>query len=145
MSFSYGSFRSTWAVHGHPRLSGCHEGVAIAASDAKSQATYSVCDELGRQTTRHDRSGVSSVATCSGTLRGCSPPAGGGEYRRYIGGVAIATHFAASGIDQPRWLHTDHLGSTVAISNQAGQVETWLGFDAWGQRRQEDWSKTPWL
>jgi len=75
---------------------------------------------------------------------GSSPPAGAGEYRRYIGGVAIATYFAASGIDRTRYLHTDHLGSTTAITDELGQIVAWMGFDAWGQRRPEDWAMSPW-
>jgi len=73
---------------------------------------------------------------------GSSPPVGAGEYRRMIGGVALATYHAASGVERVRYLHTDHLGSIVAISDENGLIESRTGFDAWGQRRDgADWSQ----
>jgi hypothetical protein len=49
--------------------------------------------------------------------------------------VAIATWFKASGVERVRSLHTDHLGSTTAIANENGWIDTWQGFDAWGSAR----------
>jgi RHS repeat-associated protein len=60
---------------------------------------------------------------------------GGRQFRRMIGGAAIATWFESTGATQVRYLHKDHLGSTTAISNESGQVVTWMSYDPWGQRR----------
>ena len=74
--------------------------------------------------------------------RGHNPASGSGEYRRYIGGVAIATFFEASGVDRQRYLHTDHIGSTTAITDENGQVVANMAFDAWGERRRAaDWNE----
>jgi RHS repeat-associated protein len=39
-----------------------------------------------------------------------------------------------------RYLHRDHLGSVVAVSNEAGVLEAEMSFDAFGRRRSPDWS-----
>ncbi|MEE4316034.1 MAG: hypothetical protein V2I74_03530, partial [Erythrobacter sp.] len=70
--------------------------------------------------------------------QGSNPLSSSGEYRRSIAGVALATFYAASGVDRVRYLHTDHLGSIVAMSDENGLIESRTGFDAWGQRRDGD-------
>lgn len=42
---------------------------------------------------------------------------------------------SASGQKQRRYMHHDHLGSVVAVSNSAGDISARYGFDAWGARR----------
>ncbi len=78
---------------------------------------------------------------------GSSPGTGVGQYRRYIGGMLIATWYQSTGVDQLRYLHTDHLGSTTAITDEAGQVVTWMSYDPWGLRRHADawhpWTAPP--
>ena len=78
---------------------------------------------------------------------GSSPGTGTGQYRRTIGGVLIATFFQSTGVTQQRYLHRDHLGSIVAISDETGQVVTWMAFDPWGLRRNADawhpWNEPP--
>ncbi|MDT8450073.1 MAG: RHS repeat-associated core domain-containing protein [Wenzhouxiangellaceae bacterium] len=79
------------------------------------------------------------VGSVEVVYRGPDPDSG--EFRRYIGGVAIATFFEATGIDRTRYLHTDHLGSTTAITDEVGQIVAQMGFDAWGKRRDgNDWA-----
>ncbi|MGJ8690951.1 MAG: RHS repeat domain-containing protein [Thalassotalea sp.] len=39
-----------------------------------------------------------------------------------------------------RYLLKDHLGSTTAITNEAGTIEERLSFNTWGERRAADWS-----
>ncbi|MEX0914538.1 MAG: hypothetical protein WDZ60_01485, partial [Wenzhouxiangellaceae bacterium] len=78
---------------------------------------------------------------------GSNPTTSTGQYRRTIGGVLIATFYQSTGVTQQRYLHRDHLGSIVAISDEAGQVVTWMAFDPWGQRRNADawhpWNAPP--
>jgi hypothetical protein len=38
------------------------------------------------------------------------------------------------------YLHKDHLGSPMAVTDQAGSFVELLSFDAWGQRRQTNWT-----
>ncbi len=38
------------------------------------------------------------------------------------------------------YLHSDHLGSIDTITNEAGSVTERLSYDAWGQRRNPNWS-----
>lgn len=73
-----------------------------------------------------------------GTVEIFQGATGGKQFRRMIGGVLIATWFETTTVNQLRYLHKDHLGSTVAISNEAGQVVTWMSYDPWGQRRNAD-------
>ncbi len=66
--------------------------------------------------------------------------------RHYIiaGGkrVAIFTD-RTNGISDTRYLHTDHLGSTDAITDENGQVVERFSFDAFGRARKTDWTHDP--
>lgn len=73
-----------------------------------------------------------------GSVEVVHPASGSRQFRRMIGGAVIATWFETSGATQLRYLHKDHLGSTTAISNEAGQIVTWMSYDPWGQRRSPD-------
>jgi hypothetical protein len=57
---------------------------------------------------------------------------GSREFRRSTGGAALATFFEATQVEQVRYLHKDHLGSTVAIGDESGQVIQRMSFDPWG-------------
>jgi len=41
-----------------------------------------------------------------------------------------------------RWTHLDRLGSPIAISNEAGEIQEPLAYDAWGKRRSTDGART---
>jgi RHS repeat-associated protein len=41
-----------------------------------------------------------------------------------------------------QYFHRDHLGSTVLVTNDTGAVMARYSFDAWGKRRNADWSST---
>lgn len=58
------------------------------------------------------------------------------------GGTGLATVLTfVSGFEQDRqYIHKDHLGSPESITNQNGLVVEKLSFDAWGNRRNSDWS-----
>lgn len=65
------------------------------------------------------------------------------RYRRMIGGAAIATWYESTGVTQVSYLHKDHLGSLVAITDANGTPTAWMNYDPWGQRRSpEHWY--PW-
>ena len=54
-------------------------------------------------------------------------------YKRYIGGVLVQN--VVNGIAANRYLFQDHLGSTVAVTNEAGAFIEGGGFNAFGERR----------
>ena len=65
------------------------------------------------------------------------------SYRHNIlaNGNAIAIHTRpTSGSVTTRYLHRDHLGSVVAATNESGTVLEQYSFDAFGKRRNADWS-----
>lgn len=59
------------------------------------------------------------------------------EYVHYVrgGDQAIAVVKRISGTLQTRYLHRDHLGSVVALTDAAGAVVERYSYDAWGKRR----------
>ncbi len=63
------------------------------------------------------------------------------HYIRAAGTVAIYTKIddADPLTDKTRYLHRDHLGSIVSITDEAGAVAEQLSFDAHGARRATDW------
>ncbi len=70
---------------------------------------------------------------------------GGGTttYRHHIraGGRTIAVHTRpSSGPNKTEYLHRDHLGSVVAVTNQSGTLVQEYSFDAYGKRRNTDWT-----
>ena len=65
------------------------------------------------------------------------------EYRHNIlaNGRTVAIYTRpTSGSVTTRYVHRDHMGSVVALSNETGTVTEQLSFDAFGKRRNTDWS-----
>lgn len=60
----------------------------------------------------------------------------GGNIATYV------THSETSIAPAIQYNHRDHLGSVVMITDGAGQVTGRYSFDAWGKRRNSDWSTT---
>jgi len=67
-------------------------------------------------------------------------------YTHYVGGDGSSAVAIYKAIDSTtdseltRYLHRDHLGSVSTVTNSGGTVEEQLSFDAWGQRRYDDWT-----
>ncbi len=59
-------------------------------------------------------------------------------YKRYLGGVAIATYYPATGVEQLAYLLKDHLGSIHTVIDANGNV-TRMHFDAFGRRQDMYW------
>ena len=61
------------------------------------------------------------------------------EHTHYIqaNGVTVATvrRYGTATANTTRYLHRDHLGSVVLITNESGAVSETLAYDAWGKRR----------
>jgi len=58
----------------------------------------------------------------------------------YGGGKVIATHITEGTAKKTEYLHYDHLGSASLITNDSGLVKTKVSFDAWGKRRNMNFS-----
>ena len=68
------------------------------------------------------------------------------KYRHHIraGGKLVAIHTRpTSGPLTTRYIHRDHLGSIVALSNESGLVSEEYSFDAFGKRRNVNWTADP--
>lgn len=56
------------------------------------------------------------------------------------GGQAVATHITEGTAKRTEYFHRDHLGSVALVTNDAGQAVSPVSFDAWGKRRNTNWS-----
>ncbi|MFV1872342.1 MAG: RHS repeat-associated core domain-containing protein [Oleiphilus sp.] len=56
------------------------------------------------------------------------------------GGQAVATHITEGTAKRTEYFHRDHLGSVALVTNDAGQALSPVSFDAWGKRRNTNWS-----
>jgi len=63
-------------------------------------------------------------------------------FKRYLGGVAIATYYPASGVQQLSYLLKDHIGSIHSVLDASGLITATMHFSAFGERQGADW-KTP--
>ena len=60
--------------------------------------------------------------------------------KHYIGDFAVVTtELSGGGGQSTDYLHRDHLGSLVAITDSLGNVAQRMSFDAWGRRREVNW------
>lgn len=65
-------------------------------------------------------------------------PSGVTENKHYIsaGGVVLALYTSrTNGVNDTRYFHLDHLGSTSVITSEAGAVVERLAYDPWGKRQ----------
>jgi len=64
------------------------------------------------------------------------------EHKHYVGAgrTLVAYTQRSTGVNDTRYLHTDHLGSVVSITDENGNVVQRLAYDAWGKRRKVDWT-----
>ncbi len=67
------------------------------------------------------------------------------EHKHYIpaNGTTIIYTSRTNNINDTRYLHKDHIGSTDAITNEQGQVVERASFNAWGERRLSNWTGSP--
>ncbi len=87
----------------------------------------------------------SSTATTHYVGRHFEKEVSGGvtSYRHNIiaAGTTVAVYTRpSSGAITTRYPHRDHLGSVVALSNETGAVTEHFSFDAFGKRRNTDWT-----
>jgi len=123
-----------WTSYNKPRL--ITKGTTTVAFDyGPDRARYKQAKTVG---------GVTTTTLYFGKLYEQITKAGGSvEKKHYIsvGGSTIAIYNQfSSGAENIRYLHTDHLGSTDVITDELGQVIERQSFDAFGARRNVNWS-----
>ncbi|MDZ7790302.1 MAG: RHS repeat-associated core domain-containing protein [Xanthomonadales bacterium] len=62
---------------------------------------------------------------------------GATEFRRSIAGKVLVTVQASDGSSRARYLHRDHLGSVVGMSDETGYAIARMSFDPWKRRSPE--------
>ena len=61
--------------------------------------------------------------------------AGSTFFKRYLGGVAIATYYPSSGKQPVAYLLKDHIGSIHTVLDEDGSITANMHFSAFGQRQ----------
>lgn len=85
---------------------------------------YETTGSAGTTRFLHDGDELVAEYNASGTL-----------LRRYLHGISVddpAVAYEGAGFTQPRWLHSNHQGSIVAISDSSGAITAKNTFDDWG-------------
>lgn len=62
------------------------------------------------------------------------------DYRHYVNGIMLYETDNNFGPSKTSYLHYDHLGSVESITDSNGNVRSYLSYNAWGERRNEDWT-----
>ena len=114
--------------------------VITAANGHRTEFAYNTARARYK---REDTKGNETTTTTHylGSVERIQHADGKQEYKRYIGDVAIVTvemetdeRALSSAVV---YLHKDHLGSIVAITNADGLLTENMSFDPWGQRRND--------
>ncbi|HFQ5356380.1 RHS repeat-associated core domain-containing protein [Vibrio vulnificus] len=136
----------TYDVHGN-MLSGAgrsirynanHKPISIKKGNATTEFEYGVHGQryLRKDTTER---GITTTRYLDST-EVITQPNGQTTFRYYLGDKAIYEYTVGdvklSGI---KYLHKDHLGSVIAISNELGDIEQRFSYDAWSKRRGTHW------
>jgi RHS repeat-associated protein len=61
------------------------------------------------------------------------------QFKRYLGGVAIATFYPATSVQNVSYLLKDHIGSIHSILNEDGQITGRQHFSPFGERQDINW------
>jgi RHS repeat-associated protein len=64
------------------------------------------------------------------------------KHKHYIAGGdgVVAVHTIENSSSQTHYLHRDHINSIDTITDETGQVAERLSYDAWGKRRNPNWT-----
>jgi len=103
-----------------------------AGHNRTRQISTTVVDSQTRTTTTtYLGKGYEKIATYTGVV----------EHKHYINvpGATVVYTSRSNAVNDTRYLHKDHLGSTDVITDEVGQVVERQSFDAWGARRATNW------
>ncbi|NYZ70391.1 hypothetical protein H0A36_30730, partial [Endozoicomonas sp. SM1973] len=65
------------------------------------------------------------------------------KHKHYIADVAVVTQTEGESTTKENYLHKDHLGSVVAITDSTGNVIERASYDPWGKKRLTSWRPAP--
>ena len=127
-----------YSYHAFQKVRAVSRGSAGSSEYAQSTFYYGA----GRNRVIHGSvEGVESAKTLYiGNVEVYTNALGKTEFRRSIAGKVLVTVQASSGSSRSRYLHRDHLGSIVAMSDETGYVIARMSFDPWGKRRSPEFS-----
>jgi len=63
-------------------------------------------------------------------------------FKRYLGGVALATYYPATSVQQVSYLLKDHVGSIHSVLDEGGLITARMHFSPFGERQDANW-QTP--
>ena len=116
---------TTWYFNGEDSLGLTYEREDFAVSGGGGQAGANQGHTEHRHFIATPNGTVAVIRTYTVTATGAPAPANG------------------TTLTNTRYLHHDHLGSVVAVTNEAGQVVDRLAYDPWGKRRQASYADDP--
>ncbi len=83
---------------------------------------------------------TTTVYAMGGSYESIQQPSLVVEEKHYIAGVAVVSTYSNSQIAATRYLLKDNLGSLDTITDEVGAIVQKMSFDAWGKRREVDWT-----
>ena len=131
-------------------VTGDNRSVTYAAFDLPTQITkgnITTSFFYGPDRARYKRTDLmpegltTTIYAAGGSYEKITRSDGALEHKTYVGGFAIVTARTSMGTTTTTtaYVLTDHLGSIDTIITQAGAVQK-MSFDAWGKRRQQNWT-----
>ncbi|MCK5274946.1 MAG: RHS repeat-associated core domain-containing protein [Alphaproteobacteria bacterium] len=127
----------TWGSFGKP--------VRIEEADGALASAFVYGPDRARikQTSYVGATATKTVIYAGGGFERHITPGAPDELVHYIGGAVAMftkTDDANPATDKTRYLHKDHLGSVVMVTDEAGLVAETRSYDAWGGLRNADWT-----
>lgn len=114
--------------------------IEIRKGNASTRFQYGVNQQRYERIDRNENGVTQTIYLDSTEI--IKQPNGQTTFRYYIGDFAIFEKTVGKASSSViRYLHKDHLGSVIAISNQNGEIEERFSYDAWGKRRSSSWNK----
>ncbi|EID4418136.1 VCBS repeat-containing protein [Vibrio vulnificus] len=114
--------------------------IEIRKGNASTRFQYGVNQQRYERIDRNENGVTQTIYLDSTEI--IKQPNGQTTFRYYIGDFAIYEKTVGKASSSViRYLHKDHLGSVIAISNQNGEIEERFSYDAWGKRRSSSWNK----
>ncbi|MEZ5901356.1 MAG: hypothetical protein R3D51_17900 [Hyphomicrobiaceae bacterium] len=130
----------TWSAFGMPtHIEKGTNSIDLAYGPGRGRFRRTDVNQTGTTTTYYIAGGSFEVSVAQSGLK---------TQRAYIAGTAVVMRSESApatwGVSQTRYLLKDHLGSLAAEADDQGVIQQSYSFDAWGKRRQVDWtSYTP--
>ncbi len=123
-----------------------HKPSQITEGDFELNCTYGIAGEMTARELLEHGSIVATRKYIGGRAYVIEEDQNGNEviyHRVSLNGSLAAVIKLSEGEETTYYLHSDYLGSLLAVSDESGQIVERLSYDAWGNRRNpNDWSYT---